>query len=97
MTAILVTGQESLEQIYFLIRVGTWHPEHVQQYLAHQAEQSYQQGVEDGQQDSPSTHDVDDAYTRGFDQGHDQGYRDGFNDGARESNYNNSQRLDSWR
>ena len=89
---INVTGNEGLEEIYFLIRTGVWHPEHVNEYLAHKAEAAYSHGLVDAQQDGYSGGDVDDAYTRGYDVGHNDGYKDGYADGSRETSYNDDSR-----
>lgn len=84
---IKVTGTETLEEVYFLIRVGTWHQEHLHSYLAHRSDLAYTQGIDDTRQDGYTGADVDDAFNRGFDQGHNEGYKDGFADGSREASY----------
>lgn len=95
---ITVTGQESLEQIYFLIRVGSWHPEHVDSFLNIREQAAYNQGHEDAHdnQTQYDAGDVDDAYSRGYDAGHNDGYKDGYSDGSREASYNHDNRGDSW-
>lgn len=88
MTTITVTGTETLEEVYFLIRVGTWHPSHVESFLNIREQAAYNQGQDDAHDANQyDAGQVDDAFNRGFDQGHNEGYKDGFADGSREAQY----------
>lgn len=84
---IQVKGTETLDEIYFLVRVGTWHPEQLEAYIASRVDDAYNQGAEDSRQDGYSSGDMDDAYSRGFDQGHSEGFKDGYAQGSQESSY----------
>ena len=86
---IRVTGTENVEEIYFLIRTGVWHQEHLTSFLALREDTAYSQGIQDSRDDGYSPGDIDDAYTRGYDNGHNEGYKDGYADGNRENSYDN--------
>jgi flagellar biosynthesis/type III secretory pathway protein FliH len=88
-TTVKVRGDETLEEVYFLVRLGTWHQSHLGAYLELQKDEAYQSGIDDATQDGYNAGDVDDAFSRGYEQGHNEGYKDGYNDGNRESSYDN--------
>lgn len=85
---IIITGHETLEEIYFLIRVGSWHPEHLEQYIQAREMQGYDNGYYDGQaQDTGEAEYLrgfDDGYEKGMIEGEQAGYDEGYNDGVRE-------------
>lgn len=89
-TTIQVTGKETIEEIYFLIRTGTWHQEQVQSYLNLKEDLAYTHGMDDARQDDYSSNqaEIDDAFNRGYDAGQNEGFKDGYNEGHRESSYN---------
>jgi hypothetical protein len=89
---ITVTGTETVEEIYFLIRTGVWHQEHVQELLEIRENQGYNQGLDDATAQGYTGPDVDDAYTRGYDNGHNEGFRDGYSQASREAEYDNDRR-----
>lgn len=93
---IQVRGDETLDEIYFLLRTGTWHPSHLGEYIEIQNNEAYNQGVDDGQsqandqgweQEYHRGH--ADGFEEGYSRGASEGYRDGYADGSRESSYDN--------
>lgn len=95
-TTIKVTGTETLDEVYFLIRVGTWHPSHLAEYIELLNNDAYNTGVDDGQAqandqgwETEYQRGFDDGYERGFEKGGNEGYKDGYADGSREGSYDN--------
>lgn len=78
-----------IEEIYFLIRVGTWGPDDLINHIAQLTAEAYAEGQNDARHDDYSANqaDCDDAYNRGYDHGHNEGYREGYADGSREASY----------
>jgi hypothetical protein len=89
-----ITGRENLEEVYFLVRVGSWHQEHLAAYMDAREAIGYESGHADGVDYAENRNGIgwEAEYDRGYqagitegeDQGYDQGYRDGYNDGVRD-------------
>lgn len=96
MTTITVSGKETLEEVYFLLRTAMWHQEHFAEWIDHGEHTSYETGYEDGityardgfSQDDKWEEEYNRGYETGFDegmaQGINEGYKDGYADGSRE-------------
>ena len=92
---IKVRGDETLDEVYFLLRTATWHPSHLGEYIELQNNEAYNQGVEDGTHDANNVgweneyhRGHQDGFDEGYSKGASEGYRDGYADGSRESSYN---------
>ena len=95
---INVSGDEVVEEIYFLLRTGVWHQEHFVEYVRIQRDKAYEDGYTDGHSHG---HDEandrgweneyhrghEDGYEEGYSKGSSEGYREGYSDGSRENDY----------
>jgi flagellar biosynthesis/type III secretory pathway protein FliH len=96
MTDISIQGTETIEEVYFLVRTGVWHPEHLAEYLEMQKTDVYDTAYSDGMEyarDTATETDWQRGHEQGYNEGYDQGsreaYRDGYADGSRENYYDN--------
>lgn len=97
---VKVRGDESLDEIYFLLRTGVWHPSHLGEYIELQNNEAYNAGVDDGtsqandqgwEQEYHRGH--TDGFEEGYSKGSAEGYREGYADGSREASYDSRGRY----
>jgi hypothetical protein len=88
-----ITGRENLEEVYFLIRVGSWHQEHLAAYAEAREAIGYDSGHADGVDYADNRNGGwEEEYDRGYNAGYDQGvlegekagYDAGYSDGNRD-------------
>ena len=91
-----ISGKETIEEVYFLLRTAVWHQEHLDTWLDLREAKVYDAAYSDGMEyaNDTSHHDDrwEDEFNRGYEQGYDkglaagidEGYKDGYADGSRE-------------
>lgn len=90
---ITVTGNETIEEVYFLVRVGSWHQEHLDKYLMHHHYDAYNAGHDAGCSKGYNDREMLDSHEEGYSQGlrdgeeagYDKGYDAGYRDGQRDA------------
>ena len=95
MTTITVSGKETVEEVYFLLRTAMWHQEHFSKWIDLAEDKAYKVGHDDGLAYARDDYNHDsnlEEYTKGYETGFDdglaqginEGYKDGWADGSRE-------------
>ena len=100
------TTSISIDEIYFLVRVGTWDQQKLADYidqrvnealedqafdLTQESNHSYESGYESGRH-AGWVDGKEHGYDEGYSRGHSEGYSEGMRDGERNVNY----RDDRW-